>query len=90
MPASSENLPCAAALKAGWGMLSAGAQLGAKLGAKKANASAEPGAWQLPQGAEEKPARASSAAGLPGREGWANRQRAFGMHRRGTVGLIFV
>ena len=89
MPVDGENLPSTATLEAGWGMLSAGAQLGAKLGAKKANASAEPEAWQPPQGAKEKPARASSAAGPPGREGWASQQGAFGMHWRGTVGLIF-
>lgn len=70
-------------------MLSAGAQLRAKLGAKKANASTEQEAWQPPQGAEEKPARASSAAGPPGREAWASRQGAFGMPWQGMVGLIF-
>lgn len=49
---SGEDLLSTAALQAGWGMLSAGAQLRAKLGAKKANASAEREAWQPPQGAE--------------------------------------
>lgn len=85
MLGSGENLPSAAALEAGWGTLSAGAQLGAKLGAKKANASAELEAWQPPRGAGEKPARASSAAGLPRREGWASRwQGAVGMHLIGN------
>lgn len=69
MPGSSKNLPSRAAFKAGWGTLSAGAQLRAKPSAKKVNASAEPEAWQPSQGAVEKPARASSVAGWPGREG---------------------
>lgn len=56
MPGSSKNLPSGAAFKAGWGTLSAGAQLRAKPSAKKVNASAEPEAWQPSQGAVEKPA----------------------------------
>uniref|UniRef100_A0A8C0BWC1 Ubiquitin carboxyl-terminal hydrolase 19 n=1 Tax=Buteo japonicus TaxID=224669 RepID=A0A8C0BWC1_9AVES len=50
--------------------------------------SAEAAASQV-RGAEEKPARASSAAGPPGREGWPSWQGAFGMRCRGTVWLIF-
>lgn len=69
MTGSSKNFPSGATLKAGWGTLSAGAQLRAKPSAKKVNASAEPEAWQPSQGAVEKPARASSVAGWPGREG---------------------
>lgn len=68
MTESSKNLPSGAAFKAGWGTLSAGAQLRAKPSAKKVNASAEPEAWQPSQGAVEKPARVSSVAGWPGRE----------------------
>lgn len=67
MLGSSENLLCAASLEEGWGTLSAGAQLGAELDAKKANASTEPEVWQPLQGAEEKPAGVSCAAGLPER-----------------------
>lgn len=69
MPGSSKNLPSRAAFEAGWGTLSAGAQLRAKPSAKKVNASAELEAWQPSQGAVEKPARASSVAGWPVREG---------------------
>lgn len=49
---SGEDLLSIAAFQAGWQTLSAGAQLGAKLGAKKANASAEREVWQPLQGAE--------------------------------------
>lgn len=69
MPGSSKNLPSRATFKTGWGTRSTGAQLRAKPSAKKVNASAEPEAWQPSQGAVEKPARASSVAGWPGREG---------------------
>lgn len=69
MPESSENLPSRTAFETGWGTLSAGAQLRAKPSAKKVNASAEPEAWQPSQGAVEKPARACSVAGWPGRAG---------------------
>lgn len=85
MPGSSENLPSAATVKAGWGTLSAGAQLGAKLGAKKPNASMEAEAWQPPEGAET--CKSELCCWAPrGRGGPAG---AFSMQWWRMVGLIF-
>lgn len=85
MPGSSKDFPSRATFKAGWGTLSAGAQLRAKPSAKKVNASAELEAWQPSQGAVEKPARASSVAGWPGREGLGVDQTA-GCFQNAVVG----
>lgn len=85
MPGSSKELSSRATFKAGWGTLSAGAQLRAKPSAKKVNASAELEAWQPSQGAVEKPARASSVAGWPGREGLGVGQTA-GCFQNAVVG----
>lgn len=85
MPENSENLSSRAAFETGWGTLSAGAQLRAKPSAKKVNASAEPEAWQPSQGAVEKPARACSVAGWPGRAGLGVGQMA-GCFQNAVVG----
>lgn len=61
--------PGSSLLGAGWGTFSAGTQPRATLAAEKAAASSKPEACKPPQGADEKPAGASCAAGRAGRGG---------------------